>query len=131
MKPEFHGILLDVSFKDPHFLGRFKLFAKRKSVTNPWVLHGVVVPSNKIDEVVREIQANLIPNAPYYGHFYRDSELIVVFKNIVFRITPNRSTWQEAIEYGRSLGIPDEQLVFEPNKVGAEDGYFGKENFLP
>jgi hypothetical protein len=130
MTNEYHGNLLDTEFRDPNFLKRFKIFAKKKSEKNPWTMHGVIIPADKIESVIKEVQENLLSNAPYYAHFYRDNEIILVFKEKVFRITPDKSTWKEAIEYGRSLGIPDEQLVFAPNKFENEEKYYGKENFL-
>jgi len=71
-----------------------------------------------------------VPNEPYYNHFYRDNELIVVFKDKVFRITPDRSTWKDTVAYGQTLGIPNDQLVFEPNRFEGEQEYFGKEHYI-
>jgi len=127
---KYHGNLLDKGFKDPNFLSKFKIFAKKKSEKNPWTMHGVIVPVKEIEKVIKEVQENLLPDKPYYTHFYRWDELIIVFKEKVFRVTSNKSTWKEAIEYGRSLGIPDEQLVFAPNRFKDEKEYYGKENFL-
>ncbi len=130
MSKEYHGNLLDTSFSDPHYLDKFKVFAKRKSETNPWTLHGVIVPEEEIETVIREVQEKLVPNEPYYNHFYRDDELIVVFKDKVFRISPDRSTWIDAVAYGQTLGIPDDQLVFDPNRFEGEQEYFGRENYV-
>jgi len=126
----YHGNLLDTEFRDQNFLNRFKVFAKRKSKENPWTMHGVVVPADKLENTIKEVQENLLSNKPYYAHFYRDEELIIVFKEKIFRITPDKSTWEEAIEYGHSLGILDKQLVFAPNRFEDEEEYYGKENFL-
>ena len=130
MIDEYHGNLLDTEFRDPIFLKRFKVFAKRKSKENPWTMHGVVIPADRLENTIKEVQENLLSDKPYYAHFYRDEELIIVFKEKIFRITPDKSTWKEAIEYGRNLGIPDEQLVFAPNKFEDEEEYYKKENFL-
>lgn len=121
---EYHGNILETSFRNPQFVNEFQVFAKRKSPTNPWTMHGVVIPEKEIEKVITHVQENLIPNTPYYAHFYRDDELIVVFKEKVFRIKTDKSTWHEVLGYGRSLGIPDEQLVFEPNKFEAEKEYY-------
>ncbi len=127
MKKEYHGNLLDVEFKDPKFLNKFKVFAKRKSNRNPWIMYGIVVSANKIKGVIKNVQKNLLSDKPYYAHFYREGELIVVFKKKVFRVTPDKSTWSEIIEYGRGLGIPDDQLVFAPNKLEEEESYYRDE----
>lgn len=130
MTLEYHGNFLDTEFKDPIFLNKFKVFAKRKSERNPWTMCGVVVPEDKIEEVIQEVQANLLPNTPYYAHLYRDDELIIVFKEKVLRVTTDKSTWGEALEYGSSLGIPENQLDFAPVTFQDEEKYYGKENFL-
>lgn len=121
---EYHGNILETGFTDPRFVNEFRVFAKRKSPTNPWTMHGVAVPAEGIEDVIVRVQKNLVPDEPYYAHFYRDDELIVVFKERVFRIKTDESTWNDAIEYGRGLGIPDEQLVFAPNKLEDEKDYY-------
>lgn len=121
---DYHGNLLDTEFKSPEFLKKFNIFASRKSRRNPWIMTGVIVPAEKIEEVISEVQEELLDDQPYYAHFYRKDELIVVYKKKVFRVTPDESTWNEAVEYGRSLGIPAEQLVFLPNRFEQEENYY-------
>ena len=44
---------------------------------------------------------------------YQSDEIKVIFKNKVFTIKfSDKSTWSEAISYGKSIGIPEEQLDF-------------------
>ena len=57
----------------------------------------------------------------FYFHFYRNNELIVVFNTKIFRVTTNENTWKELIEYGKSLGIIEEQLDFKPYKIEDEE----------
>ena len=48
-------------------------------------------------------------------HFWKpgNSKIEVVFKNKIFSIDySEKSTWKEAISYGKSVGIPEEQLDF-------------------
>lgn len=67
---------------------------------------------------------------PYYAHLYNDNELIVVFKEKVFHVTPHRSTWTPIIEYGRMLHIPESQLTFWPNRFQDETNYFKQNDFI-
>jgi hypothetical protein len=60
------------------------------------------------------VQKHLLTRPVYYAHFYRDEELIVVFPRKIFRITPNRETWTRAVDYGKSLRIPEQELDFKP-----------------
>ena len=124
MSKVYHGILLDVEFEDTNFLNTFTIFAKRKSTQNEWMLYGVIVEENKIDETVKAVQENLRSNKPYYAHFYKDDKLIIVFKKKIFVTSIDKTTWTEAIEYGLNLGIPREQLDFKPSRFQDEDAYF-------
>jgi hypothetical protein len=111
---EYHGILLDLEFKNKNFIKQFEVIGQKKSETNPWFMIKVKVPEEKIEEVVKKCQENLSEDEPYYCHFYRDDEVIVVFKNKIFRVTPEKITWKPVIEYGLSLNIPIEQLDMKP-----------------
>ena len=67
---------------------------------------------------------------PWYAHLYNDEELIVIFKEKVFRVTSHASGWQPIIDYGKSLNIPVSQLTFWPNRFQDEIHYFKPEEFV-
>ena len=49
----------------------------------------------------------------WYMHFWNGDTVIAVFPNRIFRFKhSDKSTWHEAIEHGKSLDIPEEQLDF-------------------
>jgi hypothetical protein len=114
---EWHGILVDLSQMDKSIFKNLNILGQKKSSNDEWTLYRVGVSSKTIDETISQIQDNMI--AGFYFHFYRGDELIVVFKKRIFRIKPDKSTWIEAVKYGRSLGIPERQLDFYPCR--AED----------
>jgi hypothetical protein len=127
-QPNYHGILVDFSFEDTIYPEKFKLFAKRKS--DDWTLYGIIVEDSKIDAVIKDIQNNMKSKEPYYQHFYNDEQMIVVFKDRIFTVTPQISTWKEIIEYGKTLNIPQDQLTFWPNRFQDEIHYFKYEDFI-
>lgn len=43
--------------------------------------------------------------------------MIIAFKDKVFNIKPDKSTWKQAIEYGKEKGISEEQLDLILKKV--------------
>lgn len=54
-------------------------------------------------------------DGPWYVHFWEpgSDDVLVVFKNKNFTIKhSDRNTWTQAVEYGKSIGIPEEQLDF-------------------
>lgn len=126
----WHGIILDLEFTDPNFPQKFKIFAKRRNKTNPWTLFGIEIENDQLDESIKDIQVNFKTSQPYYAHLYNDSELIVIFKDKVIKVTSNHASWQPIIDYGKSLNIPKEQLDFWPNRFQDEIHYFNKKDFV-
>lgn len=127
---KWHGIVLDAEFENPDFPLGFKIFAKRKSKTNPWTLFGIEINDDNLGDSIKSIQDNLKASQPYYAHLYNDEEVIVIFKEKVIKVKPNKSTWKPIVEYGKKLNIPGEQLDFWPNRFQDEIHYFDKEDFL-
>ncbi|NIM46625.1 MAG: hypothetical protein GTN40_00485 [Candidatus Aenigmarchaeota archaeon] len=132
----YHGILLDTEFKDPNFIKKFKILGKRKSREQPWVVYRVVVPAEKVNEMIKEGQEKLVSKQKYYFHLYNDEEVIIVFKNKIFKVkiskhrnhknVPEDVVWKPVIEYGLSLDIPLDQLTFWPCSY-KEDEYYKSE----
>ncbi len=120
-QPNYHGILIDKEFSDEKYPEQFKIFAKK--VDGAWTLFGIEVENEDLDKVTKELQENLKVGT-WYAHFYNDEELIVVFKEKVFKVTPHISSWNEIISYGETLKIPADQLTFWPNRFQDERHYF-------
>jgi len=116
---EYHGIMIKEGLKDQLVLNKMKILGTKKG--KKWTLLRVSVDENKMDEVLGSIQKNLVTEPEsYYSHFYRNKELVVVFPKKIFRLTPERETWQPAINYGKSIGIPEKELDFKPCRFGEE-----------
>jgi hypothetical protein len=126
----FHGIVLDAEFDDPSYPERLELFAKRKSVSTGWIIFGIKVSETNLTNFITDIQSHLKTDKPYYTHLYNDEKVVVIFKDKVFEVTSQMSSWGSAVEYGERLGIPKEQLDFWPNRFQDEIHYFKKEDFV-
>jgi hypothetical protein len=129
-QPLYHGILVDFAFTNHEYPERYDLFAKQRSDDGEWQLFGVEVKPELLHELISEIQAEMKDDAPYYVHLYNDEELVIVFKNRVFRFTEGPETWSPAKFYAKGLGVPEDQLDFFPNQFSQEQGYFKPESFL-
>ncbi|HKC04869.1 MAG TPA: hypothetical protein VKC54_03290 [Patescibacteria group bacterium] len=116
----YHGILIDQEFKNPLFPENFEVFSIKQD--GDWKIYGVEI--QEIGGVIENIQKNMKSNAPWYAHLYNDKELIVIFKNKIFKVRPHKSTWTEVFNYGKSLNIPEKQLDFWPNRFQDEEHYF-------
>lgn len=131
MKNIYHGILLDAEFEDKNFLNTFRIFARRKDVKNGWICFGIEIESGKLAHTIADIQKNLRADVPFYAHLYNGKELIVIFKERIFRVGLNKTTWGELKEYGSMvLKIPYEQLDCWPTTFEEELRYFTRERGL-
>ncbi len=124
----FHGILVNMAFSDRSFPTRFKRFAQKTA--GDWILYGIEVSRESLDDSIVQIQANMREDAPFYGHLYDDEMIVVIYKNKVFKVTSHASSWEEILHYGKGLNIPVEQLDFWPNRFQDEPHYFEPESFI-
>jgi len=113
---EYHGILVDMSQKDKSIFNNLKILGQRKA--GGWVLYKIGVDPKKINKTLEQLQENMVDG--FYFHFYKDEELIVVFKEKIFKVSIDKSTWKEIIGYGKSLKIPEKQLDFYPCRIEDE-----------
>jgi hypothetical protein len=122
---EYHGIVINLSQKQSSIIDGLDIIGKKPIILNILVLYKVRVAPENIDVVIGLLQTNMRDRFwrfihGFYFHFYRDNELIVVFKNKIFRVTPDPATWSEVVTYGRCLGIPEKQLDFFPCRFSDE-----------
>ena len=123
----FHGILINMAFTDKTFPAHFKLFAQQNA--GDWVLYGIEISRERLDDSIAEIQKNMREDEPFYNHLYDDEVLVVIFKNKAFKVTSHASSWDEILRYGEELNIPQEQLDCWPNRFQDEPHYFVPASF--
>jgi hypothetical protein len=110
----YHGIIVEESLRDPSVLETLAILGRKKG--RDWTLLRVGIEERALKMMVNRLRQNLITvnGVPFYAHFYHPGELIVVFPERVFRVTPEKSSWEPVVTYGKSVGIPAEQLDFAP-----------------
>ncbi len=118
----YHAIIINKQFVDSNYPNTKDVFAKK--VDGDWEIFGVKVEDSELDDFIAEVQQNMRPNQTWYAHAYNDTEMLVIFKDKVIKVTPHQSTWTPIFEYGKSLGIPEKQLDFWPNRFQDEKHYF-------
>jgi len=116
----WHGIIIDKSLKDASLIDGLKILGTKED--GDWKIYKVEVEDDKLQDTIQLIQPVLSASG-WYVHFYNDSgeKLVVVFRNRTFELVNNPSFWKPAIDYGKSLGMPEDQLDFMPNKFDEED----------
>lgn len=119
----WHGIVVDAAFTDPSFLNSLNTFATKTDAD--WTITGIVIDDADFEAELSRIQKGLRKDAPFYLHFYRDQELVVVFAAQTFRVSTNRDSWAPILAYAATLSIPEQQLDFVPRSIEEETAYFG------
>jgi len=123
---EYHGIVIDLSQKMRSVFGELEIIGRRRFFFNTMSLLKLRVSADALEPAIAKLQANLRRGLgpfvkAFYFHFYREGELIVVFKDRIFRTEPDRALWDDMLAYGKSLGIPEHQLDFVPCRFADEE----------
>ena len=107
-KSMLKGVIVENSLADKSILKR--LHIEKSWQDGDWTLHAVQIKKDLVQEV-----ASALSDGPWYTHFWEagKDEILVVFKDKIITIhSKDTSTWESAIAYGKSIGIPEEQLDF-------------------
>lgn len=118
----YHGIIVQESLTETSILDSVRILSRKKGET--WTLLKVEMEESNSGSFLENLQHKLKDNeagVPYYSHFYRSGELIVIFPGRIFHMTLEKGTWADATSYGTSRGIPPEQLDFYPYKEEQEE----------
>ena len=110
---KYVGTIIEESLMDNRVLNGLKIISFRISgderPSDRWHLYKVEIAEDDIEKL-----SQYIKQGTWYMHFWdEDKNVIAVFKDKIFRFKYNdKKTWEEAVMYGLSLGIPVEQLDF-------------------
>jgi hypothetical protein len=102
------GTVVENSLENNDILKEVQIDRTRQD--GSWTLHDVMLSENQALTFGR-----YLADGPWYVHFWEPGEdsVIVVFKDRAFRLLHSDvSTWVDAVAYGKSIGIPEEQLDF-------------------
>ena len=122
---DYHGIIINLSLKHQSTIHSLDVIGQKNVFLNWLVLLKVCVHPQELETIIKTLQVNMVERfgfyvPHFYCHFYREDELIIVFKDRVFLVKTDPSTWHEVLSYGRSLGIPVNQLDFAPYRLEDE-----------
>lgn len=109
---KYKGTIVQESLIDDRQLNDFEVIKFKvtddEKPENRWHLFTVVA----LEEDIKKLASNLKPEK-WYAHFWNGDDVIAIFPNKTFNFKhSDKSTWMEAVNYGKSLGIPEEQLDF-------------------
>lgn len=109
---KYKGCFIRESLNDENILKKFRpikiVTTDETTDSDRWHIYYVNVIENEIKSLHQRLKEG------YYMHFWNDKNLIVLFKDRKFTLDINKKeTWKACINYGLSIGIPEEQLDFK------------------
>ena len=119
----YKGVIIEESIEDKSVLKTIEILSteiekttpQHKSGVSQWTLHTVLIPTNKANDIAYKISKALDKKDSWYADFKNKNEHYIIFRNKVFLIDrSNKEEYDEAREYGISIGIPEYQVDFSP-----------------
>ena len=122
----YKGVIIEESLENKDILKKVKIIKTDvEEVTNDhktpwlkrWTLHTIEVDEDKAKEVTEEISRSLDNKhaGSWYADYVNDKNHYIIFPNKIFFIDrTNQQEYNEAKNYGITLGIPSHQVDFHP-----------------
>ena len=112
MNKDHFGTIVEESLTDNRILNDIEIvgfkISKDENPADRWHLYKVRVSKEDIEKISKYIKP-----VKWYMHFWEGTDVVAAFKDKIFEFNhADKSTWKNVIEYGRSQGIPEEQLDF-------------------
>jgi hypothetical protein len=109
---KYEGTIVEESLLDNRILNGLEILgvhiSSAEAPEDRWHLYKVAVSEDDIESLAKQLKPE-----HWYMHFWSGDDVIAVFPSKTFKfIHSDKTTWQPAIEYGRSISIPEEQLDF-------------------
>ena len=114
---EYHGIVVKESLKDETVIDKLKVIGTKRSIN--FTLLKISFEEDMLSRMI-EFMQKIMKDGKWYAHFYRDDNLVVIFKEKIFHVTPDKSTWKHVIDFGLAKGIPRKQLDMKPSRIEDE-----------
>jgi len=110
---KYKGAIVEESLEDNRILNDFKVSSisvtKEDNPEERWHICNVEATKKQIENLSKNIKPS-----KWYAHFWNSNkDVIAIFRGKIFYFNYNdKKSWNPAIKYGRSIGIPREQLDF-------------------
>ena len=129
----YHAEIVNLSLKNKKMIKEYVILKCRKWFWGLCKIYTIIIPERDIDDAANMFQSNLstVLNKEWYITFHTAEEVIIVFREKVFRVSgkgiipvyqkcvdtscaEDKQKWDEVVAYAKSLGVPDEQCDFLP-----------------
>jgi ABC-type hemin transport system substrate-binding protein len=130
MENNYKGVIIEESLGNKIILKDIRILStKIEEVTEehktPWIkkwtLHTVEILEDKAEIIAKQIGQALDTKHAWYADFKNNTHHYIIFRDKIFFIDRrSKEQYNEAKEYGISLGIPEYQVDFHPEIKGWE-----------
>jgi len=127
MNQNYKGVIIEESLEDKKIFGLASIiFPKVETVVErhktpwlkQWTLHTVEIELKDAERVAETLASDLEKKHPWYADFKNYKYHYIIFRNKIFHIDrTSKEQYNQAKNYGISLGIPEYQVDFHPDIV--------------
>lgn len=120
----FKGVIIKESLEKEAILKKVKIIKTdveqvQESHKTPWIsqwtLHTVEIQEDQANKIAEELSQSLDSKHNWYADFKNETHHYIVFSNKVFYVDKtSKEQYNEAKNYGISIGIPEYQVDFHP-----------------
>ncbi|MFH1210880.1 MAG: hypothetical protein V1645_03105 [archaeon] len=125
MGKDFIGVIIEESLENTSVLKKVQIIKTKVEKVTPqhktpwlkkWTLHTVKILGEEAGEIAKIISKSLDSHDSWYADFKNDTHHYIIFRDKVFYIDrTSKKQYDEAKNYGLSLGIPEYQVDFHPD----------------
>lgn len=124
---KFKGVIIEESLEDKKVFGLAHIVSTEvKQVTEryktpwlkQWTLHTVEIDPKEAERTAEILAMDLDKEHEWYADFKNDKYHYIIFRNKIFYIDrTSKEQYDQAKNYGISVGIPEYQVDFHPEVV--------------
>ena len=124
MEDNFIGVIIGESLENKDVLKKVKILKIKiekvlKRHKTPWIkqwtLHTVEIERNEAEKIAKKLSQSLEPKHSWYADFKNNTHHFIIFRNKIFYLyRRSEKQYNQAKQYGISLGIPEYQVDFHP-----------------
>jgi hypothetical protein len=119
----YRGVIIEESLESKDVLKDIKILSTETEKVeahhetpwlSQWTKHEVEIPETEAGEIAEKIARALDPDhgGSWYADFKNDTHHYIIYRDKVFHVDrKSKAEYDEAEEYGLSLGIPADQLI--------------------
>ena len=123
----YQGVIIEESLNSKEIFKKIKILStKVEPVTgdhqtpwlSQWTLHTIEIGADQAQTIAEEISRILdyTHGTSWYADFKNDTHHYIIFQNKIFFIDrQSKEQYDQAKQYGLSLGIPEYQVDFHPD----------------